>query len=146
MVNRLLCKKDWPVMGQLLQEGFPASGWALGDLEKFLVLETCKAWGSFDQEVLRGFIMLQLAADESEILLIVVHPAFRRQGVGRSLLGETTTCLALQGIARLFLEVSVENEAAVNFYLGEGFQSAGMRKDYYTHKHNKSAHILLKNI
>ena len=133
-------------MAGLLQEGFPASGWGLGDLERFMVLETCRAWGVFYQETLKGFIMVQMAADDSEIILIVVHPSVRRQGIGSSLLGLAKTFLSQLGIARLFLEVSAENETALSFYLREGFQSAGMRKDYYTHKNNKSAHILVKNI
>lgn len=147
MVIRRLFENDVPSMALLLKEGFPVSLWSASDLHQFMVLETCQAWGSFDDmETLRGFLLVQGALDESEILLIVVDPFFRRQGIGHSLLKKATTFLKDQGRTSLFLEVSVENEAAVNFYTGEGFVKVGNRKDYYSHKHNKSAHILVKRI
>ena len=34
-------------------------------------------------------------------------------------------------IKKIFLEVSVQNSHAINFYLKNGFKKIGIRKDYY---------------
>jgi ribosomal protein S18 acetylase RimI-like enzyme len=39
-------------------------------------------------------------------------------------------------VKKIFLEVSVQNKEAINFYLKNGFQKIGIRKGYYAN--NKS--------
>ncbi|OFW95842.1 MAG: hypothetical protein A2977_03480, partial [Alphaproteobacteria bacterium RIFCSPLOWO2_01_FULL_45_8] len=140
MENRFLSNLDVPGMEQLLREGFPASLWSAHDLHKFMMLDSCQAWGAFQGDQLRGFSFIQMAADEAEILLIVVHPSVRRQKIAHNLLEKTEAYLRKRKISHLFLEVSVENEAAFHFYTKVGFTITGNRKDYYSNKQNKSAH------
>jgi ribosomal-protein-alanine N-acetyltransferase len=146
MESRLLSEHNVAAMAHLLKEGFPASLWSSDDLNKFMTLDTCKAWGKFQNATLVAFILVQMAADEAEILLIVVHPSYRRKGIAFSLLNLMKNYLEHTKVARLFLEVSVENESAISFYKEVGFDIVGTRKDYYTHKQNKSAYIMLKRI
>jgi ribosomal-protein-alanine N-acetyltransferase len=78
-----------------------------------------------------GFVISRKAADEAEILSIVVAPARRRDGLGRSLLAAHLAHLAGEGIAQVFLEVEEGNEPAERLYRHFGFREVGRRKGYY---------------
>ena len=79
-----------------------------------------------------GFAMVRTVADEAEIITIAADPAMRRAGIGRALMGQIVRELQHQRIARLFLEVSAENTAALALYRSTGFRQVGLRKGYYT--------------
>ncbi|MFN7662262.1 MAG: GNAT family N-acetyltransferase [Alphaproteobacteria bacterium] len=146
MVDQRLNSQHLDQMVRLISEGFPSSQWSKDGLEKLLNLETCVAWGAFHEDILVGFILIQKVLDESEILLIVVHLCHRRKGVARLLMEKIFSYLKHEQIQRIFLEVSVENEPALSFYRNFDFEITGIRKNYYSHKTNKSAHIMQKNI
>lgn len=78
-----------------------------------------------------GFVMSRKAADEAEILSIVVSPARRRDGLGRTLLAVHLAHLASEGITQVFLEVEEGNEPAERLYRHFGFREVGRRKGYY---------------
>ena len=67
--------------------------------------------------------------DEAEIITLGV--ARKRQGIGRALLAEGLARLRALGVVTLFLEVAVENEAAIALYAGFGFVESGRRRAYY---------------
>jgi ribosomal-protein-alanine N-acetyltransferase len=69
--------------------------------------------------------------DEAEILNFAVRPAARRQGEGRALVRQALQKFAQQQVSRVFLEVRESNTVAIAFYRGLGFESVGVRKDYY---------------
>ncbi|PWR20884.1 ribosomal protein S18-alanine N-acetyltransferase [Zavarzinia compransoris] len=79
----------------------------------------------------RGFILLRGAADETEVITIAVDPAARGRGLGRALLGAGLDRAARAGAARAFLEVAVDNDAALALYRRAGFAEAGRRRGYY---------------
>ncbi len=78
-----------------------------------------------------GFALARAVADEAEILAIGVIRAFRRNGIGRRLLRETTIRATELGASTLFLEVAEGNQPARNLYENHGFRIMGKRKDYY---------------
>jgi [ribosomal protein S18]-alanine N-acetyltransferase len=78
-----------------------------------------------------GFIMSRLAADEAEILSIVVAKKARRKGVAVKLLTTHISSLVQCGAKSLFLEVDELNSAAIALYQQFGFQKVGLRKAYY---------------
>lgn len=78
-----------------------------------------------------GFILSRKAADEAEILCIVVSPARRRTGLGRALLAAHLARLAAIGAAAVFLEVEEDNQPAQRLYRHFGFAEIGRRKGYY---------------
>ena len=66
-----------------------------------------------DDGIREGFLILRMAADEAEILNFGVVPWARRKGLGRELL-EAALILARElGIRSIFLEVAVDNAAAL---------------------------------
>jgi len=92
---------------------------------------------------LRGFVLSRLAADEAEILTIAVQSAFRKRGVGRALLTDHLSQLAAMRIRTLFLEVDMENVAAIRLYARFGFREVGQRPGYYRKRDGKNAVALV---
>jgi [ribosomal protein S18]-alanine N-acetyltransferase len=76
-----------------------------------------------------GFALVRGAADEIEVLLVVVAPPARRRGIGRALL---RAALARAPAARVaHLEVRASNAAAIALYEALGFVAVGRRPRYY---------------
>jgi len=80
-------------------------------------------------------ILWRTAAHEAEIYTIVVHPEQRQMGVGRALVEAALEQARRDGALAIFLEVSVENTAALALYAAAGFAQVGLRRGYYTHGH-----------
>lgn len=78
-----------------------------------------------------GFVLARAAGGEAEILTLAVMPSARRQGLGRALMLAAMAHAGQAGAGVLFLEVGVENRAALALYAGLGFAQAGLRKGYY---------------
>jgi len=90
-----------------------------------------------------GFALARVVADEAELLLIGIHPEYRRAGYGRVLLDALLEALRKAGVDRLFLEVAEGNAAANAFYRGAGFEAVGRRPKYYQ---GQDALILAKSL
>ena len=98
-----------------------------------------------------GLCLYRVVADQAEILTIGVLPEARGTGAGRALLAAAAADAVARGAARLFLEVSVNNAAARRLYLGCGFVSIGLRRNYYKEQVDGAmipvdAEILAKNL
>ena len=91
----------------------------------------------------QAFILIQVAAGQSEILSIGTVPRARRSGLARVLLREA----AMEALARkaqdMFLEVAEDNTAALALYAAAGFVSAGRRRHYYRRAHGSSVDALM---
>ncbi|GAA0596149.1 N-acetyltransferase [Caenispirillum bisanense] len=90
-----------------------------------------------------ALVLARAVADEAEILTIGSLPRARRRGIGRSLLRAAAAEAATRGAERLFLEVAVDNEAALGLYRAAGFTEVGRRKDYYRRPTGGSADALV---
>lgn len=78
-----------------------------------------------------GLILVRVAADEAEILTLAVVPAARRHGIAATLLRQAIVALRDLGARALFLEVAVNNTAALALYRRAGFTDVGRRRRYY---------------
>ncbi len=78
----------------------------------------------------RGFTLSRRVLDEEELLLVAVHPDYRAQGIGQSLLTRLLDQAKRDGMSRLFLEMRDGNPAE-SLYRRHGFQAVGRRKGYY---------------
>ncbi|ARO14003.1 ribosomal-protein-alanine N-acetyltransferase [Ketogulonicigenium robustum] len=79
----------------------------------------------------RSFLLARIVADEAEILTIATAPAAQRQGLAARNLREFLASLALRGVAQVFLEVAVTNDAAQALYSRASFAQIGRRRGYY---------------
>jgi ribosomal-protein-alanine N-acetyltransferase len=78
-----------------------------------------------------GFVLARVAGGEAEILTLAVAPAARGQGLGRRLLQAAIGRARQLGAQTMFLEVGIDNPAALTLYAGLGFAKVGTRKGYY---------------
>ena len=69
--------------------------------------------------------------DESHIILMAVHPQYRRQGFGAGMLLSLLNTAHHRGMKYATLEVRASNEAAIALYTQLGFTSVGKRPKYY---------------
>lgn len=81
-------------------------------------------------DLLVGFALSRMVADEVELLLLAVIPAARGGGIGRLLIERALAQARTRGAARLLLEVRAGNPAAA-LYETLGFARIGERRDYY---------------
>ena len=77
-----------------------------------------------------GFSLQRVIADEAELLLLAVAPAWQRRGIGRALLGHFIDDARARGAHRLHLEVR-DGNPAIRMYRLAGFDLAGRRSKYY---------------
>ena len=79
---------------------------------------------------IRGFSLQRTIADESELLLLAVHNAAQRCGIGSQLLDHFVKSSRACGATRLHLEVRDGNPATA-MYRAYGFGPQGRRTNYY---------------
>jgi [ribosomal protein S18]-alanine N-acetyltransferase len=113
--------------------GFPHP-WDALDFERLIGAETAFGHAGIDTRDprrLTGFILSRRAADEAEVLTIVVDPACRKQGIATRLMQANMDVLARYGVKSWFLEVGETNAAARKLYAALGFAEVGRRQGYY---------------
>ena len=101
------------------------------EFENYLNEDTIKIWKISTQKII-GFVIFYHVKDEIEIIKIGIMKSCQRKNYGSSIINKIKK---LNNIRKIFLEVSVENTKAINFYLKNGFKKIGIRKAYY--KRNK---------
>ena len=106
-----------------------------GRAERALLIES----GS----IIGGFVVFQVVVDEGSIHNLVVHPQYRRLGLGRKLLCAVTDTMAAAGNRRCLLDVRESNTAALALYLQEGFTLDGRRENYYCGDRGREAALLM---
>ena len=102
---------------------------------KILEKQTSHVIWKIEEKKIIGFVSFFHVKDEIEIIKICIIKPYQRKNYG-SLLINAIKKLKIKSI---FLEVSVENINAINFYLKNGFQKIGIRKGYYAN--NKKSRI-----
>lgn len=77
-----------------------------------------------------GFSLYRTIVDDSELLLLAVHPDSRGRGIGRLLLSHFIEDSKKNGSNRIHLEVR-DGNPAVEVYRAAGFEQANRRRNYY---------------
>ena len=84
------------------------------------------------KEKICGYIGSYSAMDEGYITNVAVNPDFRRQGVGKALVGELIKQGKERRLSFLTLEVRESNEGAIALYSNLGFENVGKRPRFYS--------------
>ncbi len=112
----------------------PAFGeaWSVGQIIAIMGLPGYQIFGCAmgDSDKLAGFAIVRRMLDESELLLIAVHPAAQRSGMARAMIEYWRTEAQKCGVERLLLEVRADNPAR-RLYQKMGFSWLATRPDYY---------------
>jgi ribosomal-protein-alanine N-acetyltransferase len=77
-----------------------------------------------------GFSLFRSVVDESELLLLAVHPDQQRRGIGRRLLDDFIDRAHADGATRVHLEVR-DGNPAIAMYRAARFAPVGRRRNYY---------------
>jgi ribosomal-protein-alanine N-acetyltransferase len=91
-----------------------------------------------------GFILIQSAADEAEILSLAVLQERRRHGLAGELVRAGGQAAHARNAQFIFLEVDVNNTAARALYNRLGFKEAGLRRGYYRSCDSLSDALILR--
>jgi len=94
--------------------------------------ESTEVWVAETAEGVAGYAVMWCAADQAELANLAVRPDLRRHGIGAALLDRVLERCQALGATALFLEVRRSNQPAHALYLQRGFQSMGVRKNYYS--------------
>ena len=86
---------------------------------------------ALEGDTLAGYVGSQTVLGETDIMTVAVHPDFRRQGVGESLILSLVEELKALDSHSLTLEVRASNAPARSLYEKLGFSQVGLRKNYY---------------
>ena len=99
----------------------------LEEFEKYLNEDTINIWKISTLKII-GFVCFYHVKDEIEIIQIGIIKSYQRKNYGSLIINKIKK---LNDIKKIFLEVSVENTQAINFYLKNSFKKIGKRKAYY---------------
>lgn len=80
---------------------------------------------------LRGFGVMQYGDDDAHLLLLAVHSALGRRGVGSALMAWLEAAAVTAGVRRIFLEARETNAAARAFYHRLGYREIDLLPGYY---------------
>ncbi len=78
-----------------------------------------------------AFISFRNMTEESELLKICVHPAYRKLGFGKKLMQFYINFGSRRGVKTFHLEVNPSNQPAIHLYQSFSYQRSGMRKKFY---------------
>jgi ribosomal-protein-alanine N-acetyltransferase len=121
--------EEAPAMAQAHAAAFDPS-WKEDEFEDLLDGEGIYGFVAKDRDPV-GVILCRVAADEMEVLTVGVAPKARRKGVAKALMAAGLAAARQAGAGACFLEVAVDNPAAIALYEALGFARAGLRRGYY---------------
>jgi ribosomal-protein-alanine N-acetyltransferase len=84
-----------------------------------------------DDSDIYAFVLVSKIMDEAEILTLATDIKARGKGYASKLMQHLTETLYDQGCKKLLLEVAIDNIAALRLYNRLGFETIGLRKNYY---------------
>ncbi|MCF6776579.1 ribosomal protein S18-alanine N-acetyltransferase [Thiotrichales bacterium 19X7-9] len=112
--------------------------WSMTMMRDSILAAHTRAWGMFKDEKLIGFGILSIILDEAELLSICVEPKLQGYGYGRELLLFLIKQAKKNKAEKLFLEVRLSNDRAINLYKLNDFEMLNVRKGYYPSADGKS--------
>lgn len=87
---------------------------------------------ALDGNTVAGYVGSQSVLGEADMMNLAVLHQYRRQGIGKQLVGSLIQHLQAEKVYCLTLEVRASNEKAIALYQGLGFCEVGRRPGYYT--------------
>ena len=94
-------------------------------------------------EVLIGYYVLQIAANEAHLLNLCIDKPWQGKGYALHLLRLAMESARQQQALELFLEVRPSNRPAISLYEGMGFNEIGLRPNYYNAKQGREDAIVM---
>jgi ribosomal-protein-alanine N-acetyltransferase len=127
---RWMIRRDMPcVLGiEAASFEFP---WTEDEFLRCLRQRDCIGMVAEQAEQVVGFMIYELHRTRIHVLSFAVHPDFRRQSVGRTMMEKLVAKLAYQRRNRIVLEVRETNLPAQLFFRSLGFKATGVLRNFY---------------
>lgn len=119
-----------PQIAQLEKECF-SEPWSENALAEELKNENSHFLVAESDRVM-GYIGVQEICGEAYITNVAVLKEFRKAGIGRALLRAACDGAKSRNCEFITLEVRESNAYAISLYESEGFEKAGVRKNFYS--------------
>jgi len=93
---------------------------------------------------LAGFMVIYVGIVEAHLMKLFVRRIFRNKGIGHKFMDKLVDVAKRYGKNMIFLEVDVDNVAAINLYKDYGFRVLKKLKGFY--ENGKDAYLMLMEI
>jgi [ribosomal protein S18]-alanine N-acetyltransferase len=134
--------EDLPEIARLHEECF-ADAWDVEFLGRLLAQPGAFSAVAMEHGRAAGFVIARANAGEAEILSLGVRPSSRRRSLASALVGLALDRAFQAGAVEVFLEVGIENTAALALYDRLGFREVGRRPAYYRRSSGSGADALI---
>ncbi|MCH5167717.1 MAG: GNAT family N-acetyltransferase [Erysipelotrichales bacterium] len=119
--------KNLNMIGSLISDNFVSKN----KIEHRSKLDYVKIFVYEEDNIIKGFIELEVHFEVVEIINIAVDESYQKQGVASKLLKYVIDNFKCE---RILLEVKEDNEKALNFYKKHNFIEINRREKYYGDK------------
>ena len=128
-------EQDYAVLSEIHKTSF-SRGWTDGEFEALLAQDAysclvARKSGNIDIPA-AGFVLIKSVLDEAEIISVATKPSARRKGIAWQLMSAAIRKLSADRVKSVFLEVDINNEAAIRLYKKLGFETLSSRQGYYS--------------
>lgn len=137
---RCMIRRDMPSVLAIDGESF-AFPWSEEKFIQCLRQTNCMGMVAEHDEQIVGFMVYELHRNRLHVLSLAVHPEFRFQAIGTSMVEKLVSKLAYQCRDRVVLEVRETNLVAQLFFRKLGFLAKRILKSYYKDS-NEDAYIM----
>ena len=130
---RTITKEDIDIVDRLEHIGF-SEPWPRSAFEEIVDKKDAQYYVAQNEagEILGGCAMFFIAG-EGDITNVAVFPEYRNQGIATKLLQYVVEDGRKHGLVEFTLEVRVGNKPAIRAYEKVGFESEGIRRNFYSH-------------
>lgn len=145
MMIRLMTQDDVSTVAYWENQIF-SDAWTAGNFLESL--KNDNAWmlvSTDDEGKLTGYACIYHALDEAELENIAVFPEYRRKNIADTLLDYALHGLKEKGIQYIYLEVRESNSSAQGLYKKHGFETVGLRKNFYD-RPKEHAFVMMKEL
>ena len=132
MNNICPISKDKISLLTAMEEAIFSSPWSQKALETYTDSPYAVGLILFCNEEAAGYVIGTCLAGEGELLRIGIRNPFRKQGLASALLESFLEHCTKARCESVFLEVREHNLPARSLYEKHGFESIGIRKNYYS--------------
>lgn len=116
----------------ILDDQVNSTPWNMGQYQECLANPNNRVYVLEIDQVICGLLVLLLIKDEVDILQLAIARKCQNKKLGAFLLSEALLELsAINPISKAFLEVCINNTAALALYKNLGFTQISIRKNYY---------------
>lgn len=131
MLLRDLTEADLQWVAEQEKMIFGAAAWSLALIRDDFAFGGKRYRGAEVDGELAGYAVYGYDGDAFSLMNIASVPGARRQGIGRALMEDFLAEAVAQHVREAWLEVSVENPAALALYRAYGFEDVRIRPRYY---------------